>query len=140
MNDQPLKIKGYYLHYKNKPYKLLGIVRHSETTEEMVHYKALYTSKDFGKKTEWVRPKEMFFENITLDGKEVPRFRFIGMTSADLKTATNESKRAEKETKLATKAAKIAEKEAKRAAKKVKSTKVEQPIPETNEEQKVKTD
>ncbi|MGV8161942.1 MAG: DUF1653 domain-containing protein [Candidatus Nanoarchaeia archaeon] len=92
MNDQPLKVKGYYLHYKNKPYKLLGIVRHSETLEEMIHYRALYTSKDFGKKAEWVRPKEMFFENLTYNDKEVPRFKFVGMTSAELKLAKKEAK------------------------------------------------
>jgi len=92
MNNQPLKIKGYYLHYKNKPYKLLGIVRHSETLEEMILYRALYTSKDFGKKVEWIRPKEMFFENVTIDGVEVPRFRFVGMTSSELKIAKKEAK------------------------------------------------
>jgi hypothetical protein len=92
MNDQPIKVKGYYMHYKNKPYKLLGIVRHSETLEEMILYRPLYKSKDFGKKTEWVRPKEMFFENVTVDGQEVPRFRFVGMTSQELKQAKKDAK------------------------------------------------
>ena len=69
---------GKYQHYKGKFYEVIGIARHSETLDELVVYRALYDSKEFGKNALWVRPKAMFLENITLDGKQVPRFRYGG--------------------------------------------------------------
>lgn len=68
---------GKYRHYKGKLYEVLGTVRHSETLEEMVLYKALYES-EYGKDSLWVRPKEMFLESVILDGKEVKRFEYVG--------------------------------------------------------------
>lgn len=67
---------GKYLHYKGKEYEVLGVVRHSETLEELVLYKALYPT-EFGNDSLWVRPLEMFLEKIILDGKEIPRFKEI---------------------------------------------------------------
>ncbi len=65
-----------YQHYKNnKLYELLGIARHSETLEEMVIYKALYHSAQFGENQIWVRPKAMFFEHVMYNGCIVPRFK-----------------------------------------------------------------
>ena len=61
----------FYRHYKNKPYKYLGTVRHSETLEELVLYETLYEN---AQGRVWVRPKEMFFEKIVKDGKEIFRF------------------------------------------------------------------
>lgn len=70
---------GKYKHYKNgHSYELLGTVRHSETLEEMVLYKALYRSDEFGDNALWVRPKTMFFETVMHDGKLVKRFEYIG--------------------------------------------------------------
>lgn len=69
---------GKYQHYKGKLYEVIGIAKHSETLEELVIYRALYDSEEFGKNALWVRPKKMFLENIVVDGKEVPRFKFIG--------------------------------------------------------------
>ena len=66
-----------YQHYKGNFYELIGVARHSETLEEMVVYRALYESKDFGKNALWVRPKAMFLENVIIDEKEIPRFKFI---------------------------------------------------------------
>ncbi len=68
--------KGIYLHYKGNKYELIDIVRHSETTEEMVLYKPLYKNKDFPDQM-WVRPKEMFFEDVEIQGKKIPRFKLI---------------------------------------------------------------
>jgi hypothetical protein len=68
---------GLYAHYKGKHYEVLGVVHHSETVEPLVLYKALYETK-FGTDSLWVRPFEMFTGNVIVDGKEVPRFRFIG--------------------------------------------------------------
>ena len=67
---------GKYQHYKGKYYDVIGIVRHSETLEELVLYKALYET-EFGKDSLWVRPKTMFFEKITINGQQVERFKFI---------------------------------------------------------------
>lgn len=59
-----------YRHYKGNLYEYIGECLHSETPEEMVIYKALY-----GEGKTWVRPKEMFFEDVTLaDGSVVKRF------------------------------------------------------------------
>jgi hypothetical protein len=73
--SQELKIGGLYRHYKNKPYRVHGVARHSETLEEMVIYEALYENKS-GKM--WVRPLKMFLENVVIEGKEVPRFAYVG--------------------------------------------------------------
>ena len=68
---------GKYQHYKGKYYEVIGIAKHSETLEGLVIYKALYNSEEFGKNVLWARPKKMFLETINIDGKEIPRFKFI---------------------------------------------------------------
>jgi hypothetical protein len=73
-----LKLKpGRYQHFKGKFYKVFGTARNSETLEEFVVYQALYTSKEFGKNALWIRPKKMFLEKITHEGKKVSRFKYI---------------------------------------------------------------
>lgn len=74
-----LEIGAKYRHYKNKNhiYEIIGVARNSETLEEMVVYKALYESEEFGKDCLWVRPKELFLENVVIDGKEIKRFEKI---------------------------------------------------------------
>jgi hypothetical protein len=69
----PLVIGGLYEHYKGKPYRVLGVVRHSETLEELVHYECLYDNPD-GKF--WVRPRAMFEEDVVVDGVKRPRFAY----------------------------------------------------------------
>lgn len=71
---QPVIPNGLYRHYKGKMYRLFGVVRHSETLEELVHYEALEPS-DLGQF--WVRPKEMFLGDIVIDGKSQPRFEYV---------------------------------------------------------------
>jgi len=66
-----------YKHYKGKDYEVIGEVKHSETLEDLVLYKALYDSKEFWKNTLWVRPKEMFNETINFEGNQVERFKYI---------------------------------------------------------------
>lgn len=70
-------MKGIYEHYKGKLYEVIGLARHSETLEELIVYKALYPSKEFGNDSLWVRPKSMFFEIIEVNGKKIQRFKFI---------------------------------------------------------------
>lgn len=71
----PRKIKlGIYKHYKNQKYRVFGVVRHSETLEELVYYECLYTN-DSGQF--WVRPYDMFLEEIEIDGKMVTRFEYV---------------------------------------------------------------
>lgn len=65
---------GLYQHYKGKQYEVIGIARHSETLEEMVVYRALYDTPDFGYAALWVRPRAMFEEMVEVNGKMVPRF------------------------------------------------------------------
>ena len=67
---------GKYKHYKGNFYEAVGIARHSETLEEMVVYRALYDSEEFGNNSLWVRPKKMFLENIVYNGLEQLRFKF----------------------------------------------------------------
>jgi hypothetical protein len=76
-NKQELKL-GKYKHVKGKLYEVIGIARHSDTLEELVVYKALYHSEEFGNNALWVRPKKMFLETVEVNGKKVPRFEYLG--------------------------------------------------------------
>jgi hypothetical protein len=64
---------GRYRHYKGNEYQVIGVARHSETQEELVVYRALY-----GERGLWVRPKAMFTETVSVQGKTLPRFAFVG--------------------------------------------------------------
>ncbi|MEK6908751.1 MAG: DUF1653 domain-containing protein [Nanoarchaeota archaeon] len=68
---------GRYKHYKGNFYEVIALAKHSETLEELVVYKALYDSKDFGNNAVWVRPIKMFEESLDFEGKIVKRFTFI---------------------------------------------------------------
>ena len=68
--------KGIYEHYKGKRYEVLDVARHTETGETMVIYKALYKG-DLPEGTLWVRPLAMFKEDVTVNGKQVPRFKYL---------------------------------------------------------------
>lgn len=61
---------GKYRHYKGNDYEVIGVATHSETREAMVVYRPLY-----GEGALWVRSLVMFMENVTVEGKEVPRFK-----------------------------------------------------------------
>jgi len=78
-DGQPLR-KGKYRHYKGRYYEVIDTALHSETLEEMVIYRPLYTVPESGadttkgEQTLWVRPLSMFTENVVVDGKVQPRF------------------------------------------------------------------
>lgn len=63
----------YYRHFKGGKYELLAEGRDSETQEPVIIYRALY-----GEHAIWVRPKAMFFENVTRPDYSGPRFTEIG--------------------------------------------------------------
>lgn len=65
--------KGRYRHFKGNEYEVLEIATHSETLEPMVVYQALYGSQGI-----WVRPASMWSETVDRDGKNVPRFAYVG--------------------------------------------------------------
>lgn len=69
---------GRYRHYKGNEYVVIGVARHSETDEELVVYRP-----DYGDRGLWVRPKDMFTELVTVDGRVVPRFDFIQSASTE---------------------------------------------------------
>jgi hypothetical protein len=67
---------GRYRHYKGNEYTLVGVALHSETQEELVVYR-----QEYGDHGLWVRPKQMFLETVTVDGRDVPRFHPLGSSS-----------------------------------------------------------
>ena len=64
---------GRYRHYKGGEYEVIGVARHSETLEPLVVYRPLY-----GERALWVRPHAMFFGQVDVDGRPVPRFARMG--------------------------------------------------------------
>lgn len=64
---------GKYRHFKGNLYEVIGIANHSETTEPMVVYRALY-----GEQGLWVRPAAMWNEVVDKDNYHGPRFQYIG--------------------------------------------------------------
>lgn len=70
LNAIPL---GRYRHFKGNDYSVVGFARHSETKELMVLYVPLYGEGGY-----WVRPLDMFTENVEVDGERRPRFEFVG--------------------------------------------------------------
>lgn len=52
---------------------MIGVARHSETEEELVVYWKEYDDDGL-----WVPPLGMFMEMVEVEGKTVPRFKFLG--------------------------------------------------------------
>lgn len=89
----PAKVpeKGFYYHYKHNPagefnnyaYEVIGVGIHTEDDcsqedSNMVIYRPLYNAKVFeAGKFFYLRPLEMFMENVTKDEKTFPRFTKI---------------------------------------------------------------
>jgi hypothetical protein len=63
---------GVYAHYKGGKYEVIDLVKHSETEELLVLYRALYGDKGL-----WVRPLDMFQETVEVDGEKRHRFSFV---------------------------------------------------------------
>lgn len=67
--EQKVTPQQLFRHYKGNLYEFLYVATHSESLEELVVYRALY-----GNYGVWVRPKEMFFGTVVIDGVELRRF------------------------------------------------------------------
>ena len=63
---------GLYQHYKGNKYQVIDVATHSETEEKLVVYRPMY-----GDMALWVRPLAMFVESVEIDGKAMPRFKFL---------------------------------------------------------------
>lgn len=66
---------GIYKHYKGGLYLVLGVARHSETDEKLVAYVPL--SVRCGPRIT-VRPYEMFFDEVMVNGVILSRFEYVG--------------------------------------------------------------
>ncbi len=74
------KIWQIYKHYKHTSwnkyiYEVINIVKHTETSENLVIYKALYDTDD--DVYVFARPLSMWFENILYNQKMTCRFTLI---------------------------------------------------------------
>ncbi len=76
LNMQELRA-GVYKHYKGLLVLVLGVARHSETEEKLIAYLPLGVN---AKPRITVRPYDMFFDTVTVNGTIKYRFTFIGET------------------------------------------------------------
>ena len=61
----------YYRHFRNgKLYRIIEYATIEATEEEAVVYEAMYDDHRV-----WIRPKSNFFEEVSFEGKMVPRFQ-----------------------------------------------------------------
>jgi hypothetical protein len=74
LSSLALTIKtGLYKHFKGGEYEVIGVGRMSEEREEeMVIYKSLEAGYI------WIRPLQMFLEEVERDGYKGPRFKYVG--------------------------------------------------------------
>jgi len=73
MADDSIRFRpGVYRHYKGNEYDVLMLATHSESLDELVVYRARYGAHGI-----WVRPVEMFFDNVEYGGVEVERFSYL---------------------------------------------------------------
>ena len=67
---------GKYRHFKGHLCNVVGVAKHSEDEgREFVVYEH---PRDDGKMQLWARPKDMFLEEVEIQGKKVPRFEYLG--------------------------------------------------------------
>ena len=60
---------GRYRHFKGREYEVIGIARHSEDETPLVVYRKLYDDLSL-----WVRPADMWNEEVVRDGRTYTRF------------------------------------------------------------------
>lgn len=77
--------KGFYYHYKHNPngsvnnysYEVISVGTNTETHEKLVIYRSLYQTETQGGTNYWLRPLNMFMENVEKEEKIFPRFQKI---------------------------------------------------------------
>ena len=67
---------GRYRHFKGREYEVIGIARHSEDESPLVVYRKLYDDLSL-----WVRPADMWNEEVVRDGRTY--IRFVRMDEPD---------------------------------------------------------
>ncbi len=72
---EQLTIGGIYQHYSGKLYRVASIYRNSEDLTLWVAYEGLYEDTELG--THWIRPLEMFLEEVEIKCVMIPRFKKI---------------------------------------------------------------
>jgi cyclomaltodextrinase / maltogenic alpha-amylase / neopullulanase len=78
MNNKIKKLKeGTYKHFKGGLYEVVGTGLDSETKKELVIYSSLDPSGDYEEGAIWIRPMDMFLEEVEVDGKKQKRFELI---------------------------------------------------------------
>jgi len=63
---------GKFKHYKGGEYEVILMARHSETEEKLVVYRQLDKNTGW-----WVRPYDMFFGTLLVDGVTTQRFTLV---------------------------------------------------------------
>ena len=82
------KVKpGLYKHYKGNIYEVLFLGKESDTEKDVVIYRGLYNSKEFGKNPVWVRSMKAFAERVKVNGKLVDRFKSISKNNRQKRNA-----------------------------------------------------
>lgn len=84
-SEKPMVRMGMHAHFTGHLYEVTGtghLVLGQGTDEqvgsEVVVYHALFHSPAYGDRHTWVRPVDNFLEEVEVDGRRVPRFRFVG--------------------------------------------------------------
>ena len=73
LSDKARNLKlGIYEHFKGMKVEVIGVAYDSENLNVLVVYEELSDGNL------WVRPVEMFLEEVEVDGKTLPRFKYIG--------------------------------------------------------------
>lgn len=75
--QQDVKVGALYRHFKNHLVRVIGVAKHSETQEELVIYEKMEDVGDAKKGSLWARPKAMFLEDVTREGRTFPRFQYV---------------------------------------------------------------
>jgi hypothetical protein len=78
------KISGKYTHYKGKIYDVYCSVLDSDDNKYIL-YQQCYGDKSF-----WIRPYDMFFDSVDIDGKTQKRF---AANSSELQTSDQKIKK-----------------------------------------------
>jgi hypothetical protein len=82
---------GFYRHYKGNCYQVIAIgkftemIAGSDALLDVVVYKALYGSTEYGYGAIWVRPIAIFEQDVTVNGSKVPRFARITEEEASVR-------------------------------------------------------